>query len=602
MPLSEELLQPISQASPSGKDLRYIIYDKVREARREDDELNRGAWITERKKADYPLALRLCCEALEKDTKDLQLAAWATESSLTLDSLPGFHRGLDFLARLLDGFWDSLYPIIEDDDLEPRAAILYWLSGRTAQLLLRIPLTDGGFTWLQYRESRAVGYEADCADDDAKRERFQQAIDEGKLSADAFEHAFVATKKAFYEDKLNEADLCLRSLEQLDATCSARFQQDGPSFNGVKERLEELRQALRILLNKKLEQEPSAETPAAETEFVLEEVEPSATLQRETVRVPVPVKRQSASAEPESVEDAIKCILDGAKYLRTQEPYRPLAYLVTRAVRWGELRETSGELNPDQLEPPPTQIRKRLKMLAQNAEWDDLLDDAEAAMSLPCGRGWLDLQRYIVKACKELGDSYAPIAAAITSELKALLEDYPQLLEASLCDATPAANPETQVWAANFMARTGPSASSFSRFRKAEVESEPCVEARETTDAFESATQAAASGRTQEAIEILEREIAREASGRRRFRRRLQLAEICMNSGHKAVALPILEGLAQEIERRDLEAWEDPDLLINVLRLLFLCMEKQKNRAEEREKVYARICRLAPTQALELSK
>ena len=78
--------------------------------------------------------------------------------------------------------------------------------------------------------------------------------------------------------------------------------------------------------------------------------------------------------------------------------------------------------------------------------WAEVLENAEQAMSLPCGRGWLDLQRYAVRACEALGSEYEPVAAGIRSELKILLADYSDLLNSSLMDDTPAANAETQTW------------------------------------------------------------------------------------------------------------------------------------------------------------
>jgi len=40
----DEFLQPVSEASPSGVDLRYDpVYDNIKEARRQDDDLNQGA-------------------------------------------------------------------------------------------------------------------------------------------------------------------------------------------------------------------------------------------------------------------------------------------------------------------------------------------------------------------------------------------------------------------------------------------------------------------------------------------------------------------------------------------------------------------------------
>ena len=75
------------------------------------------------------------------------------------------------------------------------------------------------------------------------------------------------------------------------------------------------------------------------------------------------------------------------------------------------------------LEGPPTVLRQHIKRLAIEGKWEELLEAAENAMSLPCSRGWLDLQRFVVDACVGLGSKYEGIAIAIRSELKALLRD-----------------------------------------------------------------------------------------------------------------------------------------------------------------------------------
>jgi hypothetical protein len=56
------------------------------------------------------------------------------------------------------------------------------------------------------------------------------------------------------------------------------------------------------------------------------------------------------------------------------------------------------------------------------SNWKQVLETAETAMSQGFGRGWLDIQRYAIRACDELG--YKNAAKALRSELKALLADY----------------------------------------------------------------------------------------------------------------------------------------------------------------------------------
>ena len=50
----DAMLQPVSDESPSGENLRYSgLYDEITEARRADDDLDQGDWQTELKVADY---------------------------------------------------------------------------------------------------------------------------------------------------------------------------------------------------------------------------------------------------------------------------------------------------------------------------------------------------------------------------------------------------------------------------------------------------------------------------------------------------------------------------------------------------------------------
>src|SRR5215472_18166006 len=98
MSLRDDLLKPIADSSPGGVDLRYDpIYDKIKEARREDDDTPQGEWATARKVAEWPLVIKLATEALTTKSKDLQIGAWLTEAMLRRDGFGGLRAGLDVL-------------------------------------------------------------------------------------------------------------------------------------------------------------------------------------------------------------------------------------------------------------------------------------------------------------------------------------------------------------------------------------------------------------------------------------------------------------------------------------------------------------------------
>ena len=87
MPLRDDLLNPVPGENPCGENLRYAaVYDKIKEARREDDDVPQGDWQYERKTADYPLVVKLAGEVLATKSKDLQIAVWLTEALMKTES------------------------------------------------------------------------------------------------------------------------------------------------------------------------------------------------------------------------------------------------------------------------------------------------------------------------------------------------------------------------------------------------------------------------------------------------------------------------------------------------------------------------------------
>src|SRR3989442_286920 len=111
MAVREGLLQPIPGLNPAGTNLRYDpIYDKIKEARREEEDVEQGEWKRARKVADWPLVIKLASDALATKSKDLQIAAWLTEALLKQEALGGLRAGLGLLQGLLEKFWRSPRP------------------------------------------------------------------------------------------------------------------------------------------------------------------------------------------------------------------------------------------------------------------------------------------------------------------------------------------------------------------------------------------------------------------------------------------------------------------------------------------------------------
>ena len=114
---ADDVLAPVSTAQPVGSDLRWTVeWDRIKEARRSDDELESGKWTKkERKTADWRLVEELAAGMLRKRSKDLQLALWLTEAGMKLHGFAGLRDGLRVTRELLVRYWDNgLYPPMED--------------------------------------------------------------------------------------------------------------------------------------------------------------------------------------------------------------------------------------------------------------------------------------------------------------------------------------------------------------------------------------------------------------------------------------------------------------------------------------------------------
>lgn len=646
MALREDILEPIPGENPSGQDLRYApVYNQIKEARREEEALAQGVWAYERKVADHALVIKLGSELLAKKSKDLQVAAWLVEALTVREGFSGFREGLELCSNLMEQFWETLWPELEDGDAELRSVPITWLATQLDGPLRKAPLIASGIGHLRYKESVTVPNEEDAGRDPDKAEKRRLAVEDGKLTPEDLAAALNATSSEMLEEKKAQLAAAREALDRLDGICNEKLGEYAPTFEPLRQLMDEIGLSIRQLLQRKSEggkpaqssappqeaarqayrePEPSRQESASSgggnwwdsyqpTEVQAEpEESPAPEPERDTVESaapswetaytpepePEPQAQPQAAArsvsygsasEPRDAEDFAARISALAGWLRQQDPRSPAPYLLLRGYRWGELRGLGGQLDPEWLEAPPTETRQKIRRLAQQEEWQELLETVEQAMAQPCGRAWLDLQRYAMAACEALGEEYAAVSAAIRGATRNVLEEYPQLLEAQLSDDTPAANAQTREALARYGCVPGATAAPKAAAPAPERNEDALIE-----DALRR-------GRHDLALEMAVRRMSQETTGRGRFQRRVQSARILEAAGRKQAALPLLRELASEIAQRKLEDWEAPALVVEPLALLYRCMAGMDEFEEERRSIYNQICRLDPVKALDLT-
>lgn len=337
----EALLVPIPGNKPAGESVRYAgVYDAIQEARRADDDLNKGEWQTETKVADWRAVINLATEALGTKCKDLQIGTWLVEALCKRHGFAGLREGLNLLRELHEQFWDGLYPQIEDGDLEFRAGPLNWMNEKLPASIREIALTGGNtlYAWNQWDESRQV--------DNLGRqnpEAMQAAIAEGKITGEQFDKIVQATDRAFFESLFEDLSQCKEQLSRLEKTVDEKFGPDAPSLIKVRNAIDDCHQVVGGILKKKREEDP-AYKPESD----------SAILKAQTT--PIPIGREmdrgnshdngssmaisantSSAGEPRNREEAFQRLAVLAAYLKRLEPQHPVTYLLERAVRWTKM-------------------------------------------------------------------------------------------------------------------------------------------------------------------------------------------------------------------------------------------------------------------------
>ena len=263
----DALLQPVSEESPSGESLRYSgLYDEIVEARRSDDNLSQGEWQTELKVADYRKVVELAVPALTSKAKDLQVAAWLSESLIKNYGFAGLRDSLKLVSGLQDHFWDTLHPVIDEGDMEGRANAISWLDVQGANAIKTCPITGGpGYSYNDWLTARSLETPANFDSlDPEKQQEFNnlkaQAETDGRVTGDLWKIAVGKTKRAQAESINYTIEECWEAFAELNRVIENPNQTNVEEYqtlqDSIQETIEEfeeqhpnLTEALRIAIN-----------------------------------------------------------------------------------------------------------------------------------------------------------------------------------------------------------------------------------------------------------------------------------------------------------------------------------------------------------------
>ena len=329
------LLQPISVETPAGENVRYSgIYDEISEARRADDDLNQGEWKTDLKVADYLKVIALGVPVLSTQTKDLQIAVWVSEAVSRKHGFAGFRDSLLMLGGFQEQFWDTLYPEIDEGDMEGRANAISWLDIQFPLAIKTIPITGGiGYSFNDWEDSKRFEFPDDMAslpsEERAKLNELKaQAEKERRVTGSLWNVEKTLTRRAVCESINFVIEECWTAFNDLNRIIEEKYDRNQmPGLSNVKKALDDIHAQVKKLLEEKRLEEPDAVEKAEETMEALTDGE----------AVSGERGGGSVSGAINNRKDALRRLGEIAAFFQKTEPHSPVSYLVQRAVKWGNM-------------------------------------------------------------------------------------------------------------------------------------------------------------------------------------------------------------------------------------------------------------------------
>ena len=332
----ESLLVPISDENPAGENLQYSgLHDEIREARRADDDLEQGDWKRDLKTADWRQVFNLSTEALTGKTKDLQICAWLAESLVKLHGLSGLRDSLKLMRALHEQFWDTIYPESDEGDLDARANALAFMDRQTAIAIKDVQVTSTGnganFSYTQYEDSKQFDIPEDLsALSNEQIERIDalksQIAEERRLTTDDWAKAKKATRRAFFEELYALLDECWAEYQSLDQVMDEKFGRQTPGLGDLRKTLDAIRSLVGNIVKEKRISEPYPDELAQSISSESEGDEDGAGY-----------NTTGTNGSIRARQDAFRRLSEVADYFRVTEPHSPVAYLVERAIKWGQM-------------------------------------------------------------------------------------------------------------------------------------------------------------------------------------------------------------------------------------------------------------------------
>ncbi len=320
----DSLLQQIDQQSPSGRNLKHNgVYSAIKAARSADDpSLPMGQWEHDLNMADWEEVSKLAIEAISEKSKDLQLAIWLLEAQLNQQGFSAIGPCIHFIHQLCATFWESMYPEVEDGDLEYRTNLIVWLNEKLQPVVKQLPIT------------LARGEIAYSWEDWERAAQFEQLPAEAKKNIDPSDYlqtqtvvsAIIATPIEFYRDVFEDLQLAIIALDDFTQLLDDLCGHYSPSLGGLRNLLEEIYETLYSHVKHRGGLEAASHSDDVSEQD--DELEYGAAGHQGGGHGGGPIRNRT---------DAYAQLAEAAEYISHDDPHSPVPHLIYKAIEWGQM-------------------------------------------------------------------------------------------------------------------------------------------------------------------------------------------------------------------------------------------------------------------------
>jgi type VI secretion system protein ImpA len=321
LPLYDSPLEPIEDAFKAAKKAERKIRDARPNGGRAYDSMGE---IVDLAWPDWQTVIDLSTDLLRNASKDLRAAAWLTEALTRTEGYAGLRDGLKLCQGLIQQYWDTLHPQPNEEDGHAVTVSAFDnMTGDTSlSVLEEIPLTDES-TGRRYSSfDRTMAENFDDLSDEDMRDAWRE---NGEVSLSTYMHALDETSFEYHSTLVEDMDEAIDMLYELASffrdNCQANQhgQETTPVVSSYRERLESIRNKLKVKVDEKRPEEESSDESGGE-------------LMEAGNGVGEPRQRKAMSRS-----DAFDALQKIAEFFEKTEPHSPIPYAIRQITRWGHM-------------------------------------------------------------------------------------------------------------------------------------------------------------------------------------------------------------------------------------------------------------------------